>query len=122
MNYVVLRGNATKSHPLLRGLTPETVQYIEFDNLPPLASGWLETKDALIIVNELVPIEQRQRGRPKYMPNGASSLDNRINEIETLLGEGIKRGELAKLLTVGRDTLNDFIAAKLPQYHRKKIV
>lgn len=118
MNYVVLQGNAPKNHPLLRGV--ESPQFVAFDALPSLVIE-LTINDTLIVVNELTATEHRQRGRPKNVGNGASALDNRINEVVTLLESGMKRGKIAHTLGVGRDTLNDFIAAKLPQYHRKKI-
>jgi hypothetical protein len=118
MNYVCLQGNAKKNHPLLRGV--ENPKFVDYCDLGELISTGLGVTDSLIVVNELPQTEPRQRGRPKNMPNGASSLDYRVAELTALFESGTKRGEIAKKMEVGRDTLNDFIAAKLPQFHRKK--
>lgn len=119
MNYVCLQGNATQNHPLLRGV--ENPKFVDFAHLPTLISRAWSVHDTLIVVNELPETATKIRGRPKNMGNGTSSLDNRMSEIEQLITERkMKRGDLAAYLEVGRVTLNDFIAAKLPHLHKKK--
>jgi DNA-binding NarL/FixJ family response regulator len=102
----------------LRGLDAATLVCRSIEDIEDVCSAMSAT-DNLIICGDM-PVIESKRGRPKFVENGESRLDFRRTELLEMLQNGTKRGEIAKMLDVSRETLNKCIAANFPQFHRKK--
>lgn len=116
--FVILRGNATEKHPLLRGVDLDTVEYRPY--LIRDVCSEMNPDDNLIICGDMPVVIEGKRGRPMFTENGESVLDESKALIHEMLHDKIKRGDIAQNLSVSRQTLNKYIAANFPEYHRAK--
>lgn len=117
--FVILRGNATDKHPLLRGVDLATVEYRSEYDIEDTCSDMSAT-DNLIICGDMPAVIEGKRGRPMFTENGESVLDSQNALIREMLHDKVKRGDIAQSLSVSRQTLNKYIAANFPEYHRPK--